>query len=93
MESYQSELELVLARHQALVELSSSSKEIRKEAKMEKLICPTLGCGHEFCPDCVDLTDCAPYRRCCSCNKASEDRDWRSSENTRVTSRHWRGVG
>ena len=33
VESFWGELELVLARHQALVELSSSSKEIRKEKR------------------------------------------------------------
>jgi len=47
---------------------------------MEKLICPN--CQHRFCLDCIDLLDAAPYRRCCFCNKASEDRDWRSHEET-----------
>ena len=60
---------------------------------MEKLICPH--CSHEFCETCFDLIDALPYRRCCVCNKASEDRDWRKNEDAddRVAPRHWRGVG
>lgn len=37
-------------------------------------------CSHQFCGDCIDLTDILPYRRCCCCNRASEDKQWRLKE-------------
>ena len=51
---------------------------------MEKICCPH--CGHEFCETCSDLLDALPYRRCCNCNRASEDRSWRTYEDSMAAS-------